>query len=187
MTDMKIVVGGTMKDDATAFLAAWHRAEAGDTTTERVLAHVMTGERYRLLRHLHARPAVSVSALAWGLGRRNRAITAPQVQPSTPYLRLARTTGLGMDRTMPNLAPRTDWRRGLPPFGVGNDARPIGTWPTDAPRGDPTPSPPPKRTGPFPPTQNPLHREDTPNPVSLAACQVHGWDYLGLGPPQNPL
>ena len=84
MTDLKIVVGGTIKDDATAFLAAWHRAEAGDTTAERVLAfeswdglaHVMTGERYRLLRHLHAEPAASVSALARDLGRQYRRVHA---------------------------------------------------------------------------------------------------------------
>jgi predicted transcriptional regulator len=84
MTDMKIVVGGTLKDDAAAFLAAWHRAEAGDTTTERVLAfeswdglaHVMTGERYRLLRHLLAQPAASVSALARELGRQYRRVHA---------------------------------------------------------------------------------------------------------------
>jgi predicted transcriptional regulator len=77
MTDMKIVVGDTLKDDATAFLTAWHRAEAGETTTERVLAceswdglaRVMTGDRYRLLRHLHAQPAASVSALARERGR----------------------------------------------------------------------------------------------------------------------
>ena len=84
MTDMKIEVGTTIKNDAAAFLAAWHRAEAGDTTTERVLAfeswdglaHVMTGERYRLLRHLHAHPAVSVSALARDLGRQYRRVHA---------------------------------------------------------------------------------------------------------------
>ena len=88
MTNLKIVVGGNLKDDAAAFRAAWHRAEAGDTTTERVLAfeswdglaHVMTGERYRLLRHLHAQPAASVSALA----RANTAACTRMSQPSKP-------------------------------------------------------------------------------------------------------
>ena len=84
MTHIKIEEGSPLRDDATAFLAAWHRAEAGDTTTERVLAFeswdglalVMTGERYRLLRHLHAQPAASVSALARDLGRQYRRVHA---------------------------------------------------------------------------------------------------------------
>ena len=53
-------------------------------TTERVLsfvgwdglANVMTGERYRLMRHLHAQPAASVSALARDLGRQYRRVHA---------------------------------------------------------------------------------------------------------------
>ena len=84
MDDLKIAVGGTLRDDAVAFLGAWHRAERGDTTPERVLsfeswdglAHVMTGERYRLLRHLHGQPEVSVSALARALGRQYRRVHA---------------------------------------------------------------------------------------------------------------
>jgi predicted transcriptional regulator len=36
----------------------------------------MTGERYRLLRHLHANPEVSVSALARHLGRHFRRVLA---------------------------------------------------------------------------------------------------------------
>ena len=100
MTDMKIEVGTTLKHDATAFLAAWHRAEAGDTTTERVLAfeswdglaHVMTGERYRLLRHLHAHPAVSVSALARDLGRQYRRVHADVAALETVGL-IDRTSG----------------------------------------------------------------------------------------------
>lgn len=84
MTDMKVVVGGSLEDDAAAFLDAWHRAERGEIVNERVLAfesweglaQVMTGERYRLLRHVHAHPAPSVSALARALGRQYRRVHA---------------------------------------------------------------------------------------------------------------
>src|ERR1700723_500616 len=80
MDDVKVIVGGTVEDDAAAFLNAWHRAERGEAVDERVLAfesweglaRVMTGERYRLLRHLHAHPEPSVSALARALGRQYR-------------------------------------------------------------------------------------------------------------------
>jgi predicted transcriptional regulator len=40
------------------------------------LAAVMTGERYRLLRHLHTHPEASVSALARHLGRHLRRVQA---------------------------------------------------------------------------------------------------------------
>jgi predicted transcriptional regulator len=40
------------------------------------LAKVMTGERYRLLRHLHIRAEPSVSALARALGRQYRRVHA---------------------------------------------------------------------------------------------------------------
>ena len=78
----KITVGGTAEDDAAAFLDAIGRAERGETVHERVLsfqsweglASVMTGERYRLLRHLHAHPEPSVSALARALGRQYRRV-----------------------------------------------------------------------------------------------------------------
>ena len=78
--DMKVIVGGTAEDDAAAFLDAIERAERGQAVHERVLsfqsweglASVMTGERYRLLRHLHAHPEPSVSALARALGRQYR-------------------------------------------------------------------------------------------------------------------
>jgi hypothetical protein len=40
------------------------------------LARVMTGERYRLLRHLHKHPEPSVSALARALGRQYRRVHA---------------------------------------------------------------------------------------------------------------
>ena len=72
-----VVVGGTAGDAAAAFLDAVERAERGEAVHERVLsfqsweglASVMTRERYRLLRHLHAHPEPSVSALARALGR----------------------------------------------------------------------------------------------------------------------
>lgn len=84
MTDTRIIVGGDTNDDAAAFLAAWHRAERGEVAEERVLAFeswetlasVLTGERYRLLRHVHAHPEPSVSALARALGRQYRRVHA---------------------------------------------------------------------------------------------------------------
>jgi predicted transcriptional regulator len=84
MADVKVFVGGSLEDDAAAFLDAWHRTERGETVNERVLAfesweglaRVMTGERYRLLRHLHAHPEPSVSALARALGRQYRRVHA---------------------------------------------------------------------------------------------------------------
>jgi predicted transcriptional regulator len=84
MDDVKVIVGGTIEDDAAAFLDAWRRAERGEVVHERVLAfesweglaRVMTGERYRLLRHLHAHPEPSVSALARALGRQYRRVHA---------------------------------------------------------------------------------------------------------------
>jgi len=80
--DMRIVVGGIAEDDAAAFLYAVARAERGEAVHEPVLsfqsweglASVMTGERYRLLRHLHAHPEPSVSALARALGRQYRRV-----------------------------------------------------------------------------------------------------------------
>ncbi len=84
MTDLTVMVGGSLDDDAAAFLAAWHRAERGETVRERVLAfdsweglaRVLSGKRYRLLRHLHAHPQPSVSALARSLGRQYRRVHA---------------------------------------------------------------------------------------------------------------
>jgi|ERR1019366_4477301 predicted transcriptional regulator len=82
MDDVKVIVGGSVEDDASAFVDAWHRAERGAAVHERVLAfesweglaRVMTGERYRLLRHLHEHPEPSVSALARALGRQYRRV-----------------------------------------------------------------------------------------------------------------
>ncbi len=79
---VKLLVGGSIEDDAAAFVDTWHRAERGERTLERVLAFeswealasVLTGERYRLLRHLHKHPEPSVSALARSLGRQYRRV-----------------------------------------------------------------------------------------------------------------
>ncbi len=80
----KLLVGGSVEEDAAAFLDARHRTERGERVNERVLAFesweglaaVMTGERYRLLRHLHKHPEPSVSALARALGRQYRRVHA---------------------------------------------------------------------------------------------------------------
>ena len=83
-SEIRVQVGGSIDDDAAAFLDAWHRAQRGERVHERVLAfesweglaQVMTGERYRLLRHLHEHPEPSVSALAKALGRQYRRVHA---------------------------------------------------------------------------------------------------------------
>lgn len=80
--EIKIQVGGALSDDLAAFTQAWKRIEAGDRSEERILsfesweglASVMTGERYRLLRHLHAHPEKSVNALAQSLRRQYRRV-----------------------------------------------------------------------------------------------------------------
>lgn len=79
---VKVVVGGSADEDGAAFVRAWERAERGEKVHDRVLAFeswealssMMTGERYRLLRHLHAHPEPSVSALARALGRQYRRV-----------------------------------------------------------------------------------------------------------------
>lgn len=38
MADSKIIVGGSLEEDAAAFLDAWHRAERGQSSDENVLA-----------------------------------------------------------------------------------------------------------------------------------------------------
>jgi predicted transcriptional regulator len=84
-TDLKIIVGGRYQDDLAAFRSAWQRAENGEVLEEdRVLsfesweglASVLTGERFRLLKHLHMTPEPSVSALARSLGRQFRRVHA---------------------------------------------------------------------------------------------------------------
>ena len=83
----KILVShdGSLKDDLAAFRTAWERAERGEEVKPEIvvffdswegLASVLTGERYRLLRHLHAHPEPSISALARHLGRHLRRVQA---------------------------------------------------------------------------------------------------------------
>ena len=82
MMKNKLLVGGSLADDAADFVSAWHRAEKGAKIAEHVLAfesweglaRLMTGERYRLLCHLHAHPEPSVSALARSLARPYRRV-----------------------------------------------------------------------------------------------------------------
>ena len=84
MTELNITVGGSLVDDGVAFVDAWRRAEHGDFVNRRVLSfeswdglsRVLTGERYRLLRHVHASPAPSISALARSLDRQYRRVHA---------------------------------------------------------------------------------------------------------------
>jgi predicted transcriptional regulator len=80
--EIKIQVGGSLSDDLATFTRAWKCIDAGDRGEERVisfeswegLASVLTGERYRLLRHLHAHPEKSVNALAQSLHRQYRRV-----------------------------------------------------------------------------------------------------------------
>ena len=83
MSGVKITVGGALEKEASRrFVDAWGRAKRGEIFQERRLAFeswealssVMTGERLRLLRHLHAHPEPSVSALARALGRQYRRV-----------------------------------------------------------------------------------------------------------------
>jgi predicted transcriptional regulator len=82
-SNQKGSVGGSIAHDA-AFLQAWHRAERGAPANPRVLAfenweglsQVMTGEPYKQLRHLHAHPEPSASALARALGGQYRRVHA---------------------------------------------------------------------------------------------------------------
>jgi predicted transcriptional regulator len=84
MAEAKVIIGGSLEEDAATFLDAWHRTERGESIDENVLAFeswealasVLTGERYRLLRHVHAHPEPSVSALARALGRQYRRVHA---------------------------------------------------------------------------------------------------------------
>lgn len=84
MAETKVIVGGSLEEDAAAFVDAWHRAERGKPVDETVLAFeswealvaILTGERYRLLRHVHTHPEPSISALARALGRQYRRVHA---------------------------------------------------------------------------------------------------------------
>jgi predicted transcriptional regulator len=77
--------GGGLQDDLAAFRDAWERTERGEEVKPEIavvfaswegLASVLTGARYRLLRHLHAHPEPSISAPARGLGRHLRRVQA---------------------------------------------------------------------------------------------------------------
>ena len=80
--EIKVQVGGSLKEDLAAFKHAWDRIETGERTQERILsfesweglASLLTGERYRLLRYLHAHPEKSVNALARSLHRQYRRV-----------------------------------------------------------------------------------------------------------------
>lgn len=82
MKNTKIIIGSTLKDAGDAFIKAWKRAERGEKVNERIiafenwegLARIMTGERYRLLQHLHQHPEPSVSSLARSLRRQYRRV-----------------------------------------------------------------------------------------------------------------
>ena len=82
MSDLKVTIGGDLADDGAAFVNSWRQAEAGLVGGDHViafeswegLARVLTGERIRLLRHLHAHSAPSISALARSLGRQYRRV-----------------------------------------------------------------------------------------------------------------
>jgi predicted transcriptional regulator len=81
MAKLTLKVGGSLEEDAAAFVDAWRRTERGERIRQRVvsfesweaLAGVLTGERYR---HLRAHPEPSVSALARSLGRQYRRVHA---------------------------------------------------------------------------------------------------------------
>ena len=100
MSDLNLIVGSKLEDDAAAFVDAWHRTERGEKVRERALvfesweklAKVLTGERYRLLKHVHAHPEPSISALARSLGRQYRRVHADVVALEEAGL-LARADG----------------------------------------------------------------------------------------------
>ena len=74
----KAYVGGSLEAAARRLVEAWHRTERGEKVAPRdnvtfitwaALAAAMTDKRHALLRHLHARPAPSMRALARALKR----------------------------------------------------------------------------------------------------------------------
>ncbi len=81
-SEIKMVVGGSIEEDAAAFIGAWKRAERGEQFNERQIAfeswgtltRVLTGKRFELLRHLRRHPEPSVLALAKSLGRDYRRV-----------------------------------------------------------------------------------------------------------------
>ncbi len=78
MSDVKVIVGGSLEQDAADFLDAWKRTDSGETVAaSRVLSFdsweglssVLTGERYRLLRYVHGHPGLTISGLAREIDR----------------------------------------------------------------------------------------------------------------------
>ena len=102
MKHVKITVGGSLEDDLAAFADAWRRSERGEHVSDRSIAFeswegltkVLTGERLRLLRHLHAHPEPSVSSLARSLGRQYRRVHADVVALEAAGLLARSASGL---------------------------------------------------------------------------------------------
>lgn len=75
--DVKVHIGGSMREAADGVLDDIARFERGETVVERhvtfenwqTLFHVLTPKRYELLCHVHAHPEPSVRALARALDR----------------------------------------------------------------------------------------------------------------------
>jgi predicted transcriptional regulator len=85
MSKARITVGGAIEDEAARrFIAAWHKAERGESFRERhvafesweALSRVLTGKRVELLRYVRRHPVASVRALAQALGRDYRNVHA---------------------------------------------------------------------------------------------------------------
>ncbi len=80
MNKIKVSIGGSAREDAAAFVDAWHRIEAGEALDERHLSFesleglmtVLTTRRFEILKDVHRRPAPSVAALAKRLNRNYR-------------------------------------------------------------------------------------------------------------------
>jgi predicted transcriptional regulator len=78
MSNVRITVGGNIKQETSRqFIDAWHRAERGETFSERhlafeswdTLARVLTSKRMELLGYVRRNHVSSVRALAKALGR----------------------------------------------------------------------------------------------------------------------
>jgi len=82
--DLQIHIGDTAEDFGARFIKAFHRAERGDTVSERhlsfdcfaTLAKVLTPRRMEMLRYLHQTPVPSVNVLAKALKRDYRRVHA---------------------------------------------------------------------------------------------------------------
>lgn len=81
-SEVQISVGGGLAGDLDAFRSAWRRAETGEILQENflsfeswdALSKVLSGERIRLMRHVHSHPERSVNALATALKRQYRRV-----------------------------------------------------------------------------------------------------------------